>query len=74
MTLQQHIDSFKRTYGDGEFKIGESGQVELPLWLAAMLLHLSGIKSKKMRVQKKVIKREVNALLERHFSRKHTSL
>lgn len=65
MKLEQHVEKFKQQYGGGELIVHPSGQVELPMWLAAMLLHLSGIRSKKRRIQKKVINREVVGLLKR---------
>lgn len=65
MNLEQQAEKFKKQYGGEEFTVHPSGQVELPMWLAAMLLHLSGIRSKKRRVQKKVINREVNRLIAR---------
>lgn len=65
MNLEQHAEKFKAQYGRGEFKMRPDGQVELPMWLAAMLLHLSGIRSKKHRIQKKVIRREVSRLIKR---------
>lgn len=65
MNLEQQAEKFKAQYGSGEFVMRPDGQVELPMWLAAMLLHLSGIRSKKRRIQKKVISREVARLIER---------
>lgn len=65
MNLEQQAEKFKAQYGGGEFVMRPDGQVELPMWLAAMLLHLSGIRSKKRRIQKKVISREVTRLIER---------
>jgi hypothetical protein len=65
MNLEQQAEKFKAQYGGGEFVMRPDGQVELPMWLAAMLLHLSGIRSKKRRIQKKVISREVARLIER---------
>lgn len=65
MTLEQHMEKFKEIHGGGKFGMRPDGQIELPMWLAAMLLHLSGIRSKKRRIQKKVISREVNRLIAR---------
>jgi len=65
MKLEQHVEKFKAQYGGGEMVVHPNGGIELPMWLAAMLLHLSGIRSKKRRIQKKVINREVIGLLER---------
>lgn len=65
MTVEQHAEKFKQQYGGGEFVMHPDGRVDLPMWLAAMLLHLSGIRSKKKRIQKKVIQREVIGLLRR---------
>ena len=65
MNLEQQAEKFKAQYGGGEFVVRPNGQVELPMWLAAMLLHLSGVRSKKRRAQKKVINREVNRLIAR---------
>ena len=66
MDFQSHIFNFKKKYGEGELKVNSEGRVELPLWLAAMLLHLSGVRSKKSRIQKKVILRELTKLLDKH--------
>jgi hypothetical protein len=65
MKVEQQAEKFKQLHGDGEFLMHPDGKIDLPMWLAAMLLHLSGIRSKKKRVQKKVIKREVIGLLRR---------
>lgn len=65
MKVEQHAEKFKEKHGDGEFLMYPDGKIDVPTWLAAMLLHLSGIRSKKSRIQKKVIKREVIGLLKR---------
>lgn len=65
MKVEQHAEKFKQQHGDGEFIMHPDGKIDVPNWLAAMLLHLSGIRSKKRRIQKKVIHREVVGLLRR---------
>lgn len=65
MNLEQQAEKFKAQYGGGELVVHPNGGIELPMWLAAMLLHLSGIRSKKRRIQKKVINREVSRLIAR---------
>lgn len=65
MTVQEHAEKFKAIYGEGEFTLDSNGKATVPEWLMAMLLHLSGVRSKKRRIQKKVLKREVIGLLKR---------
>jgi hypothetical protein len=65
MTVEQHAENFKQRHGDGEFTVHPDGKIDVPTWLAAMLIHLSGIRSKKSRIQKKVVKLEVIRLLRR---------
>ena len=63
LSVKQHVENFKAKYGEGEVQATSNG-FSLPVWLVLMLLHLSGIKSKKRRVQKKIVKEQFNKLLE----------
>ena len=63
-SMEDHIEAFKQKHGDGELKVESNGRVEVPVWLMKMVVHLSGIRSRKRRVLKKVVKREVGQLIQ----------
>lgn len=59
------IERYKKLYGDGvdKIEIRDDGRHTIPIWLFMLLLHKSGLKSRKWRVVKKVVQREYNKLL-----------
>ena len=65
LTIQEHINKFKVKYGDDEITMRPDGRMHVPVWLLEMVLHLSGLKSRKRRIVKKTITRKINELLER---------
>lgn len=64
LSVEQQTARFKKKHGDGEASVTSEGRLFVPLWLANMLLHLSGIRSKKKRIIKKTLTREIHKLLE----------
>lgn len=65
LSIEQHMQRFKLAHGDGEAKINEQGRLEIPTWLLKMIVHLSGIRSRKRRIIKKTITRKINEMLEK---------
>jgi len=70
------VERYKKMYGEtprqedqasGSIRLspdqGNSVKVDIDPWLAMLLLHSSGIKSKKKRIVKKVLKREIQRLI-----------
>ena len=65
LTSEQVEAKYKSLYGeDGEFKISEDGRVFVPTWFLMLVIHRSGVKSRKIRILKKVVKKEINKLLK----------
>jgi len=59
------LERYKNLYKDNsELTINDNGKIHIPIWLIMLLMHRSGIKSRKKRIMKKVLKREVMKLLE----------
>lgn len=54
---------YKDRYGDGQIEVTSSNTIDIPKWLVHYILDSVGLKSKKTRIQKKVLKREVNKAL-----------
>jgi hypothetical protein len=69
MEPNQMIERFKALYGDGDAEMTDDGRISLPEWLWRLLLHNSGIRSKRARIQKKVIKRETMRAIYRGIKR-----
>ena len=65
LSLEQHMANFKKQHGEEEAVVTPDGRIVVPTWLAAMLLHLSGVKSKKKRILKKTLTKKMNDLLEK---------
>jgi hypothetical protein len=65
LTIQEHMNRFKAKHGDGDITMRADGRMQVPVWLLEMVLHLSGIKTRKRRIVKKTITRKINELLER---------
>lgn len=65
LSIQEHMSRFKNKHGDGDITMRPDGRMQVPVWLLEMVLHLSGIKSRKRRIVKKTITRKINELLER---------
>jgi hypothetical protein len=60
------IEWYKAKYPckTAEVNIRNDGLVELPRWMIKMFLDLSGVRSKKYRIQKKAIRRSFNRVLD----------
>lgn len=62
------ISKYKQMYpskdGKDELVIEASGKVHMPIWLIRLLIDTSGLKSKKKRIVKKVLKRNLIKLIE----------
>lgn len=60
------IDWYKERFGGGdEVEIRDGQPVAVPAWLAHYLLDARGLRSKKRRIIKKVLRQEVEALMAR---------
>lgn len=53
--------------------LNEDGKVDLPIWLTMLLIHNSGLKSRKKRIVKKRLKREVTKLLQTYIKTQNDS-
>ena len=64
------IERYKQMYptkdGYDELVVESSGKVYMPTWLIRLLIDASGLKSKKSRIIKKVLKRQLQILLENY--------
>lgn len=64
------IGHYKQLYpakdGINELVVESSGKVHMPTWLVRLLIDTSGLKSKKQRIIKKVLKRQLQKLLENY--------
>lgn len=47
--------------------IKSNGKMIIPKWLVCLILHSSGLKSRKKRIVKKVLKKQVIKLIENYF-------
>lgn len=63
----ERIELYKEKYGDEPIHI-EGNYLQCPPWLAHYILDTCGLKSKKRRLQKKVLKRTVIEALWRGFA------
>lgn len=63
------MERYKKLYGDGEFQVLEGNKIFIPLWAYYLLLHHSGIRSKKQRIRHKVVLREFNKAILRGLER-----
>lgn len=64
LTIEQHMERFKKLHGDGEVSLNEQGRLDLPKWMIEMVRHFSGVRSRKRRIIKKVVTRKINEMLE----------
>jgi hypothetical protein len=62
-SLQEVIDLYKKTYGGEDDVIFKEDMVVIPKWLEMLVLHRSGLKTRKKRIVNKVLKREIDKLL-----------
>jgi hypothetical protein len=67
LDISQQMSRFKTIYGDGTVELLNGRIFSVPNWLGAMMIHLSGVRSKKKRIQKKVVKREFQNLLREYI-------
>ena len=65
LTIEEHMQRFKKLHGDGEVSINAQGRLDVPKWLLEMVRHLSGVRSRKRPIVKKTITRKINDMLER---------
>lgn len=63
--MNKKIEYYKKLYGDGEVKLLPNHRMEVPTWLVALLINKSGLKSRKKRLLKKRLKREIHKAIER---------
>lgn len=53
--------------GENEnMEVSADGKVHVPVWLMMLVLHSSGLRSKKKRLVKKRLKREVTKLIQNY--------
>lgn len=57
------LEWYREAYGDGEIKVTSSNTLIIPHWLVQYLIAKTGLKSKKTRIRKKVLKQEVHKAL-----------
>jgi hypothetical protein len=64
------VTRYKKMYpptnGINELVIEASGKVHMPTWLIKLLLNDSALKSRKKRIIKKVLKRQLQKLIENY--------
>lgn len=64
------VEKYKQLYpsenGLDDLILHQSGKVTVPNWLIRLLLDESGLKSKRKRIIKKVLKRQLQKLLQKH--------
>ena len=52
------IEKYKKLYGDGKIEL-EGRELILPLWLVRLFLDQAGLTSKKNRIRRKILKKQV---------------
>lgn len=57
------MEWYKTNFGGGEFVLFPDGRISVPDWAVKFLIDKTGIKSKKRRIQQKVVKAEIQKLL-----------
>jgi hypothetical protein len=68
------IEWYKEQFGGGdEMEIRDGQPVSVPAWLAHYLLDARGLRSKKRRIIKKVLRQEVEALMTRMAAAKRAA-
>ena len=64
------VDRYKKMYpsedGNDNLIVDANGKLIVPKWLMYYVIHSSGIKSKKKRILKKVLKKELINLLQNY--------
>jgi hypothetical protein len=64
------VDRYKKMFavsGENEnMEVSADGKVHVPVWLMMLVLHSSGLRSKKKRLVKKRLKREVTKLIQNY--------
>lgn len=64
------IERYKKMYpsedGIDNLVIHSNGKITIPKWLLCLVLHSSGLKSRKKRILKKVLKKQIIKLIESH--------
>ncbi len=56
------IKKYKALYGGGEIEY-DGGALSFPHWAVRLFMDMSGVRSKKRRIQKKVLRRMVSAAI-----------
>lgn len=61
-SLEETISFYKKLYGGEDNVTFTEESVLVPKWLEMLVLHRSGLKSRKKRIVNKVLKREIDSL------------
>ena len=62
-SLEEVILFYKNLYGGESEVIFKEDSVLIPKWLEMLVLHRSGLKTRKKRIVNKVLKREIDSML-----------
>lgn len=62
--IQRYRKLYPANDGIENLVINPNGTVSIPKWLLCLVLHSSGLKSRKKRILKKVLKKQVIKLIE----------
>lgn len=61
------FERYKKLYPsenmDNKLLVNSNGKIDLPKWLMHLIIHTSGLKSRKKRILKKVLKKQLIKLL-----------
>jgi len=64
------IQKYKKMYpskdGNDNLVVDQSGKLIVPTWLMHYVVHSSGLKSRKKRIVKKVLKKQLIKILEKY--------
>ena len=64
------VDRYKKMYpsedGNDDLIVNSNGKLIIPQWLVHYVIHSSGIKSKKKRILKKTLKKQLIKILQRY--------
>jgi hypothetical protein len=62
-SLEEVILFYKNLYGGESEVVFKEDSVLIPKWLEMLVLHRSGLKTRKKRIVNKVLKREIDSML-----------
>lgn len=69
--LERYKQAYPAAEGEPtEFVIEKSGKVQVPTWLLFLILHSSGLKSRKKRQVKKTLKKELQRIIANYVEQR----